>query len=75
MESIKVSGGIAEEAVEIGLQHAVAEEKLGRQTSIPLKQVFLIGDAPPNPNETVVSRRGNQSKWQGSNFDQPVYWD
>ena len=46
MDSITASGGMGNEAVEIGLQHAVREaEYCG---SIPLRQVYLIGDMPPN---------------------------
>ncbi len=51
MESITVSGGISEEAVEIGLQHAVYEAN--NAGSVPLSQVFLIGDAPANPPSDI----------------------
>jgi hypothetical protein len=48
MEGIEADCGIHEEAVEVALQHSVNEAiNCG---SIPLSQVFLIGDAPSNPN-------------------------
>jgi len=51
MDKVSVSGGISEEAVEVGLQHALYEaDNFGE---VPLHQVFLIGDAPPNPRNTV----------------------
>ena len=61
MDGISVSGGMGEEAVEIGLQHAVNEAN--NADSVPLSQVFLIGDAPPNPPSDIENRRGNESKW------------
>lgn len=69
MEGISVSGGINEEAVEIGLQHALVEVEAGNENSIPLRQVFLIGDAPANPTNTVLNRRGGQNKWVGSKYE------
>jgi hypothetical protein len=51
MDGISVSGGMGEEAVEIGLQHAVNEAN--NAGSVPLSQVFLIGDAPPNPPSEI----------------------
>ena len=55
MDSISVSGGMGNEAVEIGFQHAVCEAK--DCGNIPLRQVYLIGDMPPNTKQEVDSRR------------------
>ena len=57
MDSISVSGGMGNEAVEIGFQHAVREAQ--NCGSIPLRQVFLIGDMPPNTKQEVDSRRNS----------------
>ncbi len=59
MESITVSGGEGNEAVEIGLQHAVYEAN--NAGSVPLSQVFLFGNAPPNTPSDIENRRGNES--------------
>jgi hypothetical protein len=61
MNGIEVSGGIYEEAVEIGLQHAVFEAK--NSGSVPVSQVFLIGDAPSNPPDEITERREDERKW------------
>jgi hypothetical protein len=73
MDGIEVSGGICEEAVEIGLQHAIFEAN--NSGSINLSQVFIIGDAPANPSDSIMRRRSNEKKWQGSKYATPVFWD
>ena len=61
MDGIGVSGGLGEEAVEIGLQHSVFEAKT--PGNVPLSQVFLIGDAPSNPPDEITERREDERKW------------
>jgi hypothetical protein len=74
MEGIEADGGIREEAVEVALQHSVYEAN--NCESIPLSQVFLIGDAPSNPNETVAKRRKDYGvNWEGTKFEQEAFWD
>jgi hypothetical protein len=59
MDQVYANYGIAEEAVELGFQHAVlevsknCEERKGRKWF----QIYLIADAPPNPRHTVDPRR------------------
>ena len=73
MNSIDVEGGMGNEAVEIGFQHAVNEAK--NCGNIPLRQVYLIGDMPPNTKEEVDSRRNSYQFWRGTKFEAPAYWD
>ena len=73
MDSIDVDGGMGNEAVEIGLWHAVQEANKGGD--IPLRQVYLIGDAPPNTQQEVTQRRNAYRFWKGTQFEQPVYWE
>jgi hypothetical protein len=65
MEGVEAGGGIREEAVEVGLQHSIHEATNG--SAIPLSQVFLIGDAPANPVDTVIERR-KRNQWAGTKF-------
>ena len=74
MEGIEATCGIYEEAVEVGLQHSNYEAINGGD--IPLSQVFLIGDAPANPVETVIERRNYYDiKWEGTKFEEAVFWN
>ncbi len=57
MDGISASGGQGREAVEIGLQHSVYEAN--NPGSVPLSQIFIIGDAPPNTPSEVEEKRGN----------------
>ena len=61
------------EAVEIGLQHTVSEAT--NCGEVPLHQVFLIGDMPPNTRQEVDSRRASYNSWAGTKFATPAYWD
>ena len=70
MDGISVSGGMGAEAVEIGLQHSVYEAN--NPGSVKLSQVFVIGDAPPNSLKEVEERRGDETKWQGTKFENKV---
>jgi hypothetical protein len=40
-----------------------------------LRQVYLIGDMPPNTKEEVDSRRSSYQFWRGTKFEQTAYWD
>jgi uncharacterized protein with von Willebrand factor type A (vWA) domain len=40
-----------------------------------LRQVYLIGDAPPNTKEEVDSRRNSYQFWRGTKFEAISYWD
>ena len=47
LNGVKARGGLGEEAVEVGLWHALQEHK-----KEPISSVILIGDAPPNTIDT-----------------------
>jgi hypothetical protein len=70
METISVSGGWGDEAVEIGLWHA------NQEASKPdgISQVILIGDMPANPVEVVQSRRDSKGEkyWRDTKFNAPT---
>ena len=73
MDSKGVEGGWGNEAIEIGLQHAVEEAK----KCIPkdgklLFQVYLIGDAAPNTQTEVKLKRERFPYWKKT---QSVYWE
>ena len=53
------------EAIEIGLWHANQEKDLS--------QVVLVGDAPPNTREEVLSKRSNYHFWKNSRFPETYY--
>ena len=53
LTTVTATGGICEEAVEVGLQHAVAVAKEPQG----LSQVLLIADAPPNPPAKILGYR------------------
>ena len=40
-----------------------------------LSQVILIGDAPPNTREEVISKRSNYHFWKNSRFPETYYMD
>ena len=67
MNAIDAIGGTLDEAVEVGLQYSINEAKKGG--SVPLSQVFIFGDKPANPVETVVKRRTEYKvNWEGTRF-------
>lgn len=71
METIKIAGGLGNEAIEIGLLHANNEANM--ETGI--NQIILIGDAPPNtPEEVRVKREKNfgEKYWSNSKFGSPT---
>ncbi|CAF0898623.1 unnamed protein product [Adineta steineri] len=72
MNTIEVDGGWGDEAVEIGLWHANQESK--RE---PITQVILIGDAPPNSQNDVKSKRSQYGEeyWSGTKFQQQTYYE
>ena len=69
MDSIHVSGGIFNEAVEIGFAH-VNEELLSGDVS----QVILIGDMPPNTKAEVDINRKIYNHWGNTKYSVPTYY-
>ncbi|CAF4122389.1 unnamed protein product [Adineta steineri] len=72
MNTIEVEGGWGDEAAEIGLWHANQENKRD-----PITQVILIGDAPPNSQNDVKSKRSRfgEQYWSGTKFQQQTYYE
>jgi hypothetical protein len=65
-------GGDREEAIEIGLWHAVKESEAGG-----ISQVILIGDAPAKDIEVILGDRklyGGENKWAKSRFGAPTHY-
>ena len=62
MDTISPEGGWDNEAIEVGLWHAVNESEM--QDSI--SQVILIGDAPANSQDEVTQKRASfgENYWQ-----------
>ena len=72
MDNTFVSGGMGNEAVEIGLWHANQEADAAQIT-----QVILIGDAPANTKQEVIYRRKNypeENYWFASKFKGPTFY-
>ena len=67
MKNIEANYGIYDEAVEVGLQHANVEAYTP-SNGVPLGQVFLIGDMPPNDPNKVEGYRNKYPKWAGTRF-------
>ena len=65
MKKINVDGGWSNEAIEIGFWQANQEEKLS--------QIILIGDAPPNTKDEVVSKR-RDGKFSSLKYANPTYY-
>ncbi|CAF3697929.1 unnamed protein product [Rotaria sp. Silwood1] len=72
MNTIHPEGGWGNEAIEIGLWHAVKESEM--QNSI--SQVILIGDAPANTQKEVSQKRGSfgEAYWEKTRFSKPTYY-
>ncbi|CAF2071576.1 unnamed protein product [Rotaria magnacalcarata] len=72
MNTIDISGGLGNEAIEIGLWHANQENEREKIT-----QVILIGDAPPNTKGEVAHRRGRygEAYWKKTKFAQITYYE
>jgi hypothetical protein len=72
MNTIRSEGGWGQEAIEIGLWHAVKESEMQNSVS----QVILIGDAPANTQEEVSEKRGSfgESYWEKTRFSKPTYY-
>lgn len=71
MERIPASGGLGNEAVEIGLWHANQENEKEK-----ISQVILIGDAPPNTDQEVTQKRAHhlgEAYWQTTKFKSKTY--
>jgi hypothetical protein len=65
LNSLHVRGGWGEEAIEVGLMHALSEH-LKR----PIDQIIIIGDAPANSLSDIDLKRGGDGKSYGRD-----YWD
>lgn len=69
MNRISVSGGLGNEAIEVGLWHAVQESEKPEGIS----QVILIGDMPANTEKEVLDRRkayhGGEAYWNTTKFN------
>jgi hypothetical protein len=72
MNTIGPEGGAGNEAIEIGLWHAVTETEMPDSIS----QVILIGDAPANSQNEVTQKRASfgENYWKGTRFAQPTYY-
>eukprot|EP00050_Salpingoeca_kvevrii_P020249 m.96325 g.96325 ORF g.96325 m.96325 type:complete len:974 (-) comp8787_c0_seq1:270-3191(-) len=71
LKTISVRGGMGNEAIELGLAHAHAEAE---QSS--LSQVILIGDAPANtPQEVLTKRASSLFPWDSHpKYGTPTNW-
>ncbi|CAF2001897.1 unnamed protein product [Rotaria magnacalcarata] len=72
MNTIGPEGGLGNEAIEIGLWHAVKES----ETPESISQVILIGDAPANSQAEVMQKRESlgEAYWKTTKFDKPTYY-
>lgn len=72
MNTISPEGGMGNEAIEIGLWHAVQQ----METKESIAQVILIGDAPPNSKEDVAKKREKRGEhyWQTTEFRTSTYY-
>ncbi|CAL6013564.1 Helicase-related_protein [Hexamita inflata] len=71
IDTIYSRDGEGNEAIEVGLAHAVSQIENG------LKQVILIGDMPPNTKEEVRRKRANlgEAYWSTTRFAYPTYFE
>ena len=73
MQNIEVTGGIGDEAIEIGLWHAVRESEKREGVS----QVILIGGMPAQSNDAVINNRRRffgEEYWSKSRFGKPTHY-
>jgi hypothetical protein len=72
MNTISPEGGCGNEAIEIGLWHAVNESEMPDSIS----QVILIGDAPANSENEVTQKRARSGEnyWKTTKFAKPTYY-
>lgn len=73
MDKTNVQGGQGNEAIEIGLWYA--NKQIKNAGEIPVSQVFVIGDAPPNTRDEVEKKRVHESHWKGTPYEVPTYWE
>ena len=73
MNRIGPEGGWKDEAIEIGLWHAVKESEM----QDGLSQVTLIGDAPANTKSNVASKRAEfgETYWKTTKFATPTHYE
>lgn len=76
MEGIRPDGGQGREAVELGLAHAVLlhDSLQAGEEKERLDQIALLGDAAPNTDSDVASKRAGrgESYWAGTKFARPT---
>ncbi|CAF0846527.1 unnamed protein product [Adineta steineri] len=67
LDTIDSTGGGSENAIEIGLQHAVKESK----TRQSISQIILIGDTPANNKQEIEEKRDylGEAYWKKTPFD------
>ena len=72
MKTIGPEGGMGNEAIEIGLWHAVNES----ETEEAISQVILIGDAPANSQNEVTQKRTHlgENYWKTTKFEKPTFY-
>ncbi|CAL6013590.1 Helicase-related_protein [Hexamita inflata] len=70
LDTIYSRDGQDNEAIEIGLEHAVNELQNG------LTQVILIGDWPPNGPQEVIAKRSYRGEdyWSKTKFSRPIHY-
>eukprot|EP01041_Mallomonas_annulata_P002329 gene2329-4529_t len=69
MDSIGVSGGQGNEAIEVALHHACVEDDNQK-----IHQIILIGDRPPNTDEEIIEKRSfcGEEYWSRTKFATPT---
>ena len=79
LNSLEVSGGWGNEAIEIALAHA--NQELENDKGIPLSMVIIIGDALPNSRDDVDTKRNhhknsfNEAYWRKTKYREKRYFD
>jgi hypothetical protein len=68
LTNIMVEGGMGCEAVEIGLWHA-NNEIYKPDDGIPVSLIFVIGDAPANPNLEIVKLKRKYANTKTAKID------
>jgi len=71
MEKIRATGGLGNEAIEIGLWHANCENERDS-----ISQIIIIGDAPANTEQEVNSKRARlgEKYWKSTKFAKKTFY-
>jgi len=78
MKSISVEGGMGKEAIELGLWHVNQECAENQAGDKAVSQVILIGDAPPNTQSDVQTKRHQEkgeAYWSKTKYARPTYYE